>query len=291
MKLRLALLACALSGTPRPSAAAVANEDVAEPAPRIAVQVDHSQLLSKQMKEAADKSRMWVREDVTAALNHEFGYDVIDVGGDEVPTIIVRLGWVEYERSIYRIELETQWPGHPPEPIGSWEYRAYNNTVLIRFVLDKLPAAIERLAQRPSPLPPPNTDEPSDPTVQRPEASGGSTEAPPETDEDDPATIGPVGISGIAVAVGGLGLTGVALGLAARRVEPSVEPTQERSQVLQEPNRGRYAWPAVGLGLTAAGITMLIVDLTVLRKRRQRALSVVPSIGPSNTGAELRLRF
>ena len=36
---------------------------------------------------------------------------------------------------------------------------------------------------------------------------------------------------------------------------------------------------------------MVVVDLTVLRKRRQRALSIAPSIGPTMVGTEVQLRF
>ena len=148
MKLRLALLVCMLAGAPRPSAAAPADGDAARSNQRVVVYVDHSQLLDKQMEEAADKSRMWMQEDVTKALEGEFGFDVVeDAGDEEIPTIIVRLGWVKYEDSIYHIELETQWPDHPPERIGAWDYNAYNNTVLISFVLDKLPAVVEQLAE------------------------------------------------------------------------------------------------------------------------------------------------
>ena len=285
-----------LAGAPRPSAAAPADGDAARSNQRVVVYVDHSQLLDKQMEEAADKSRMWMQEDVTKALEGEFGFDVVeDAGDEEIPTIIVRLGWVKYEDSIYHIELETQWPDHPPERIGAWDYNAYNNTVLISFVLDKLPAAIEQLAEGPTPEPDAEAeagaDDSSDHADEPVADTGDDVEPGPVVDEDKPAIIGPVGIAGIATAVGGLGITGVALGLAARDSTVTTDTMQEWDQTVREPTRGRVAWPAIGLGLAAAGITMVIVDLTVLRKRRQRAVSVVPSMGPSVVGTELRLRF
>lgn len=298
MKLRLALLACVVAGAPRPSVAAAKPEKAVVPARQVVVHVDHRKLLEKQMEMAAEHSRLWMEEDLTKALEEEHGFDVVaEAGDEEIPTIIVRLSWIKYEDSIYRIDLETQWPDHPPEPIGTWEYYGYSNTALIGFVLGKLPAAVEALAKGPTPKPEPRpqeepvADESSDET-DGPVAGAGDDIEPTSVDErPKPAVVGPVGIAGIATTVGGLAITGVAFGLAARDATSNTSAMQEWDQLVHEPTRGRYAWPAVGLSLAAAGIAMVVVDLTVLRKRRQREVSVAPSVGRSAVGAELRIRF
>lgn len=142
--------------------------------------------------------------------------------------------------------------------------------------------------------PPEQTPEPQ---PEQPEGSAdeGATQ-PPEADPVDPPgkRIGVAGYSGIAALPIGVGL--VVGGVIALTKEPTVELLPQDKQVERVTTHRR-----LGAGLTAAGavvlvsgVVLLVVDQTVLRKRRSKRSAFVlphPSPAPAGFGVSLTGRF
>ena len=219
------VLSVALSLAPQPAPAAVpSTSSEVDAVERVAIEVDHEALLGKQMAPAADKSKLFVSEDVAKALAERHGLEVVTAA--DAPAIIVTLAWKDYENSIYRIEVATRRPGQEPELVEAFEANCINNSALSDVVLERLPAALEQLVEPVEPAtevgevtapkdPPAAADEPAD------NSEGG--------DESTRAKVlGPVGVAGIVTGVTGVVLTGVGFGLAAREPSQMVDPCESR---------------------------------------------------------------
>lgn len=102
--------------------------------------------------------------------------------------------------------------------------------------------------------------------------------------------MGAVGIVGAVVGVGGIG----ALVFGATRinkVEMQRSPTEDQVVITEDSSTQGWAWFGVGIGALAVGATMVAVDLTVLRRHRERRLSVIPDLRRGTAGLVLRGRF
>ena len=229
----------------------------------------------------------YVQEDATAALRQQHGIDVVE--GEEASAIVVRIAWVDYKESIYRFDIGIRRVGGPLEVVETWTIDFANYSQLTGSVVERLPAALQRLRE-PAPEPAAEPAPEKVPPVTAPTEPNGSDPSPTPNDRK-PATLGPLGIVGIVAGVGGITFGAIALDAALS--EPTVDAGSgaEQEETGRRPSIGATVWTAAGFGTAAVGLTMLVVDLTVLRKRRARALSIVPMLGPSTAGLELTTRF
>lgn len=254
---------------------------------RVILVVDHTPLLEEQKASQAEKLGRFVREDTTAALQEQHGIDVVE--DEDAVAIVVRLAWVDYEESIYRLDIGVRRPGGRDEVVDTWTIDFANYSQLTGSVVERLPAALERVRE-PVAEPVVEPEPESAASAVAPEATDGD-DSPSASDDRKPAVLGPVGIAGAVVGVAGVVVGAVALDAALSEPSRNTDPSDEQGVTGRRPSPGAYAWTATGFGLAAVGITMLVVDLTVLRKRRARAVSVVPSLGPSTAGLQLTTRF
>jgi hypothetical protein len=271
------------------SAAAPISTAVTKPAAavdRVVLEVDHGPLLQQQKAAAAEKSGFFVREDTTRALRERHQVDVVD--DPNAPAILVQLAWKDYENSVYRIEVSTRRPGEAPKLVESFSATCINNSALVDVVLAKLPAALEQLEQPAEQVRGPDVVEP-DPEP----ATSGVTTPPPfdDTTKQDAAAMGPVGIVGIVVGVGGLGMASFGISRLVKGETRAIDGEREQFGIARDARPQGRAWLGAGVGAAAVGVTMLVVDLTVLRKRRAREVTVVPSVGPGVAGLEVQGRF
>lgn len=100
-----------------------------------------------------------------------------------------------------------------------------------------------------------------------------------------------MGSSGIVLGAAGLGLavTGII-----RMAEPdtrALHPENAELILVTSSRRQGGALVGAGLGVAVVGAAMLVVDLTVLRKRRARRFAAAPVLGSSTAGVRLRVRF
>lgn len=250
---------------------------------QVALEVDPTPLLRHQDASAAEETAAYVREDGVGALK-----GVHDVGVTEeaaAPTIVVTLSWVDYEASIYRIDIETRRPGEKPQMLESIECPCIDSGVS-EAVLERLPAALEQLDE-----PPPAEPEPGTTPRDEPEPSSDvSPTRPSEQPNHRRPPIGPVGITGMIVAAGGLGGLGFGISRVRRGDVLSSDPSDEEREIRHDFGPQGRAWVGVGVAGVAVGATMLAIDLAVLRHRPAR-VSVGPSVGPRLTGLRIQGRF
>src|SRR5690606_20870842 len=148
-------------------------------------------------------------------------------------------------------------------------------------VIARLPAALEKLEQPDArPAEPAVEGTRSDPPASHPEPGPPATNA----QDDNPAALGARGSAGIGVGAGGLGLVGVGASRMAKGETRMIDEDREQFGIISDARPQGRAWLGAGVGVAAVGVTMLVVDLTVLRKRRARAVAVVPSFGVGMTG-------
>jgi hypothetical protein len=151
----------------------------------------------------------------------------------------------------------------------------------------------ERLAQDDEP-PEPATEPPAEvaPTPEEPVPT--EEPAEPEPVEPKEKRVGGAGYAGIAsLTLGlGLGIGGVVLAVE----EPKLRPRPMHDQSFEEISRRPlgYALTGVGASLVIAGVVLVVVDQTVLRKRRGRGARdtiVLPTPSPTGAGLTFIRRF
>lgn len=109
--------------------------------------------------------------------------------------------------------------------------------------------------------------------------------------ETSPHALGPVGLAGIVVGAAGVGLTGAGVVRLVQGEARAPSSTDlERIAVTDSRPQGR-AFLGVGLGVTALGVTALVLDLSILRKQRSRRAAIAPLLGPTTAGLVIRGRF
>lgn len=290
MNTPLALLLLSLSAAPavEPAAPLAASAEPSAAVDRVVLEVDHAPLLQQQKASAAEKSGFFVRDDAARALRERHRVEVVD--DTAAPAILVKLAWKDYENSVYLIEVSTRRPGEPPKLVESFEATCINNSALVDVVLAKLPTALEQLAapqkRAPKPVVTEPTHEPEGSSVQDPQGNPAGRDA-----EVEPAPLGPVGIVGIVVGVGGLGMSGFGISRLVKGETRERDAQRDQFGVARDFRPQGRAFLGAGVGVAAVGVTMLVVDLTVLRKRRTRAVAIVPSFGSDAAGLEVRGRF
>lgn len=274
-------------GAPRPAVLAtpiaVAPDREAQPPQAVTLSIEHSKLIGPEPEEIAKLTALYIREDSTKALESEHQVSVGD--NAEAPAIVVELSWVDHSESVYGVTMRTQQPGHAPQLLETFECECIDSG-LTAAVVERIPAALAQLSE------PPETHEPVEPIP-----TETSSDSPPSTAADngesakrEAAALGPVGYAGSVVAVGGLGMSGFGISeLAKGQVE---EPTSDEQRGQRQDHRpaGR-AWLGAGLGVAAVGVAMIVVDATVLKKKRARALTLAPMTNPTLVGLSMAGRF
>lgn len=290
MNTSLALLLLSLGAAPaaEPAAPPATSVETSAAVDRVVLEIDHQPLLQQQKASAAEKSGFFVRDDAARALRERHRVEVVDDAA--APAILVKLAWKDYENSVYLIEVSTRRPGEPSKLVESFEATCINNSALVDAVLAKLPAALEQLEapqkRVPKPVVTDPTHEPEGSSVQDPQGNPAGRDA-----EIKPAPLGPVGIVGIVVGVGGLGMAGFGISRLVKGETRMIDAEREQFGIASDARPQGRAWLGAGVGAVAVGATMLVVDLTVLRKRRARAVAVTPAVGVEALGFEVRGRF
>jgi hypothetical protein len=155
-------------------------------------------------------------------------------------------------------------------------------------VLEQLPAAA--LARLDEPLA--QTAEPPvvEPSSEAPAATA-MPAAPMTRPEGEPPALSAMGLAGIMVGAAGLGLAASGIVRIAEGEMRMVDPHNAELLIVTNPRPQGQALLGAGLGVAAVGVAMLVVDLTVLRKRRAGRVAVAPSFGPAAAGLHVRVRF
>lgn len=155
-----------------------------------------------------------------------------------------------------------------------------------------IPDAVAAIRTHESPPPAPSEVAPATTPMPPSDAEPREQVAPPLEDEQRKARpVGALGVIGIVVGAAGFG----ALVFGASRINPS--PIQTRSPssdeiVINENTTPQgWAWFGVGVAGIVAGATMVAVDLTVLRRQRERRVSVRPEVRRGMTGLVVQGRF
>lgn len=285
----LLLLTLQASATAELAASSSSASEPAVTVDRVALEVDHGPLLQQQKAAAAEKSGFFVRDDAARALRERHHVEVVE--DTTAPTILVKLAWRDYENSVYRIEVFTRRPGEALERVEAFEATCINNSKLVEAVLGKLPAALEQLAKPRQLAAEPEAGEPEpDPEVSEP-AEQRTPAAPVNDTKNEAAPLGAVGIVGIVAGVGGLGMVGFGISRLVKGETRMIDSDREQRGVISDARPQGRAWLGAGVGVAAVGATMLVLDLTVLRKRRARTVALVPVFGLGTAGFDVRGRF
>ncbi len=249
----------------------------------VRIELDYDQLLGPEPAYVAERTAFYIRDGATKRLRDEHEVSVVEEAS--APRILVTLRWANHEDSIYGVTMKTQREGEAPRELEQFECECVDSS-LTDAVLTRMPAALRQLAEE-APVAASEAAAPGEPV------DGGTEPGPegPPGRSPKAAVIGPVGVVGVVVAAGGLGMVGLG---AARLAKGQTEQlSADEQRVTQRDHRpsGR-AWLGAGLGTAAVGITMLAIDLTVLRKkRRARALTWAPWMGPRDAGLSVQGRF
>ncbi len=254
-------------------AAPVATTERSEPnaLTGVALDVEHQQLLEHQAADAAEDSAFFVREDVEKALREHHGLEVVD--GPDAPTIIVRLAWVSYEESIYRVEIVARKPGGESEVVTTIERNFIHDTALSEGVAANLSAVLAELAK----------GEPDDAGSSSSDGSGDQRpEGPAVGPEHDNGLLprrplGPLGKTGIGLLATGVVAMGVGAGLLAQGRQPDEmagEPLTSTGRDFRPPGG---ALLGAGGAIAITGAVLLIVDRARAKRRATSALRVLPT--------------
>lgn len=200
-----------------------------------------------------------------------------------------KLDVINYEVAV-RIELDgvVQEPGVPGFACGSCRV-----VELYERVLEQVPQIVEVVTAEVGEPAQPEPAQGSGSGTAEPEPEGAGGNPPREGDppRPRPRVIGPLGYSGIAV--GAAGLVGVIYGgvLLVRGPVTSVDASDPRFVVQESYDRPGWIGFGVGLGAMAAGAVMVAVDVTVLRRKRAKRVTIRPALGPGLTGGTVQVRF
>lgn len=267
----LMFLSLATELAPEPAASPPIEAEAPAAIHTVQLEVDHSPLLGKQMKAAAEKSGLFVHEDVTRALREQHGVEVVE--DRSAPSIVVTLAWEDYENSVYRIEIGTRRPGKDLKVAQSFEATCINNSALTKVVVSKLPVALDQLeapepaVSEPEPVPAPKVDE-HEPRVQ-----------PPDDLARDEAKhpLGKLGRTGIAVGSVGIGALIAGAIVYGRGRRPDHLPGTLEDRQGRDFGPPGIAVMVSGGAALAAGVALLIVDRA--RARKPATALLLPSAG------------
>lgn len=246
----------------------------------VIVEIDTSALVEIEGQFASDKTARYVRTDVVAALQDTHNVAVVKDGA--APTITVTLRWVDQPESIYGLEVTTRRDGEDLRMVETFDCECIDPG-LSEAVLKRLPAALAQLRE---PAESEVDDNPAESNTTPPALPNEST----DDGETKAAAVGPLGIVGIVTTVGGLGMAGYGIVQLGRGESQDLGDNEHEGTRRDYRPAGR-AWLGAGIGTAVVGATLMIVDLTVLKKRRAKAVSVTPTASPTQVGLTLRGQF
>jgi len=250
---------------------------------RVGLEVDYQPLLEFQVARAAKTVALFTREDTEKALHEVHGVEVVD--DPSVPSLVVRLSWIHYLDSIYRVEIMARRPGHEPEVITSIERHFVNDTALSEWVAGNLSDVLEELGrpieEEVGELPPPEESEVVEvvEVVEEPEEIADDVETPPAT--RPLAAIGKVGIGlmGTGFVTAGVGVGLVVMGKKADEVVGL--PLTRGGRDFRKPG---IAVVVSGGVLMVSGAVLLVLDRRRAKRREIAGLWVAPARGGLQIG-------
>lgn len=262
----------------------VALAAAAPPAQRISVDVD-----ARDARGRVDSTLEQQLEGKLRGALEEHGVTVVDDTAESARLVVEvrKLDVIDYEVKT-RIELEGV-----ERSSGGLDFSCKSCRVVELYdrVLEQVPQVVEAVtvkADDPADAPAPSAElQPEEPQASTPEG------VPHEPGEEAPRPrpLGAVGIGGIAVVAGALGVL-VYGGVVLQKPDvATVDPADEEFRFVESHSRTGWVWFGVGLGAAALGASMLAVDLTVLRQRRERRVAIVPSLAPTFAGGAMKVRF
>lgn len=271
---------------PTTGAARASSEPAAARERSVALRIDPSPLLEREDKGVVEHTVFFVRNGGVKALGAA-GAEVVDEA--RAAAILVTLGWSDYEESIYEVRIATQRPGEKAQPLETFTCACINSG-LAAAVSERMPAALEHLDETRGEEPVATAQEPP---VESNEVENepGPPDAPPKRAPKKAAAIGGTGIAGIVVAGSGVAMAGFGISRLAIGETRTRHPTEEQLDVVRDVRPAGRAWLGVGVGAIVAGVAMVVIDATLLRKQRVRAVAASPAFGPGQVGVELRGRF
>ncbi|MEM9456662.1 MAG: hypothetical protein AAGF11_20960 [Myxococcota bacterium] len=254
---------------------------------KVVLEVDHTPLLEKQIARAAEETLFFVRDDSTKLLREKHGITAQEEADPTLDAIIVRLSWINYEDSQYRVVVSTRRTGEQAQVVEEFECECVGSE-LWGAILERLPAAVEQLDEEPEPEPEP---EPAAPEVQLRGSGSDEGDATPSEPEPAERKRKPLGVLGKAgIGVGAAGVVGlVAGGVVFSQGKPFDDPTGN-AQV-----RDGSDFETPGVVVMAAGSAALLtgVALLVVDRLRPRTNGRGPSAAvlPTPGGMMLSGRF
>lgn len=214
--------------------------------------------------------------------------DVAAVSGQDqargrVLVEVSRVDIIDYEVAVH-IELD----GAVVEPgVASFSCGPCRVVQLQDQVVERVPQMVEALEE---PSPPTQVDDSQGPTATK-VATRSPEQGSEVADQPHARRIGVVGISGIAVAALGLGASGYGVALAVRDVDPRPDADDDQFELRDSYARPARTWLGVGISAVVVGVSMVVVDLTVLRRQRERRVAVSPWAAPGLAGATAQVKF
>lgn len=256
--------------------------------PTVSVEIDVS-ALPKDDATARLKVSLVERQ---AQILEDGGFEIVDGAKAKIRVTVSRYGdlGIHYRFTVALFEGASA----TPRAERTLSCELCRESELVTKVGEEVARMSGRLLHEPEQQP--EQDPERQPEDQPEESANGGATQPEEGDPVSPSgkRIGVVGYSGIAALPIGVGL--VVGGVIALTKEPAVELLPQDKHVERVTTHRR-----LGAGLTAAGavvlvsgVVLLVVDQTVLRKRRsKRSASVLlhPSPAPAGFGVSLTGRF
>lgn len=247
----------------------------------VVLEVDHTPLLEEQIVQAAEDTAYFVQSDGTKLLHTQHGFVVLAEVEPSVPAISVRLEWVDYEDSLYRVTVATRRPGEDPRVLEEFECQCVGSQ-LTNAILERFPAAVAQLDEEPEA---PEEESGPGPAASEPGDSTRTHEVASAEAVGDRKRLGPLGWSGIAVGSVGAGVLVGGLVLSPRNLVTRGGPDMVEGRDPRSLGVGLAVTGGVAL---AAGVSMVVVDLV---RRRPSKVAAGPSGGRDHAGVVFTLRF
>lgn len=271
-------------GEPRylPTSIEVDVEKLVEQAP------DKDEEFQRLERITSDRTGQQVRESVRETLVQ---HGVPLESGAPSVAVVVRLEWKVYLDSHYVAHIIAR-GRDGTEQVVDVECKLCSEPKLAATVAEhvsEILPALEAAEAAPQDEPTPGSTEPRVAEPQPQPVGPGD-----EVDTDHARKVGPVGWAGVASLALGVGVT--VGGIIVLSEDPTVQ-LQPLDRHVEETISRRplgIGLTATGASLLGAGIVMLVLDQTILRRRRARgraSAEVVPSISPTRAGLALTGRF